>query len=151
MSKIARAMVFETSGVVVTFVLDTETGLIDVYDITPGKSPTVIEFINGARSTPELKHRRVTAERLLNMGLDHDAWSEVAGEMLADAEENEVAKNNRPETEAGAQAKLHGKDFTKGQTSQDQPYEGFGLGDQSGRRAGAGNAGEGSNRSDREQ
>lgn len=53
---------------------------------------------------------------------------------------------DRPQHEATAQAKLDGHT-----TSQDAKHEGFHLGDESGRRAGAGQAGEGSNRSDREQ
>lgn len=53
---------------------------------------------------------------------------------------------NRPTTEAGAQAALHGREVTKGQTDNDRPYEGFPLGDQSGRRQGAGQAGESSRR-----
>lgn len=53
---------------------------------------------------------------------------------------------DRPEHEATAQAKLDGHT-----TAKDARHEGFHLGDESGRRAGAGQAGEGSNRSARDQ
>lgn len=58
---------------------------------------------------------------------------------------------NRPTHEATAQAALDGHRIdVRQQTDRDQPYEGFHLGDESGRRAGQGDAGMGSNRSERD-
>jgi hypothetical protein len=54
-------------------------------------------------------------------------------------------RDERPQSEAQAQAKLAGRKTTQG-----EKYEGFHAGDTTGRRAGAGEKGQGSNRSERD-